>query len=238
LLGSVRGCRDAAVYASPMKRAAAFLAVLLAVSPAVARDDLGIVGQRPGLELAMRLGVAARLYHSGHPSDPGPSDDVRPDDGIVTALPVTLEAGIRVLPGLYLGGYGTYAPAHTNACPDGATCGAHVLRAGGTLRAQLVPPDETWRFWVGGSVGYEWASTRFSQSGVDRTLTYRGPDFTTFEIGADWKLASRLRLGPYTSTTLFSRYLHLDASREEDRPGDIRHPTLHVWIETGVRISF
>lgn len=137
--------------------------------------------------------------------------------------------------------YGSWGPgqAGTDACLDGASCSARVLRAG----AQALGRFPRWRAgaaaWLGGALGWEWASHRRARAGARTTTRWSGPELSV-QGGVDWRIADwgrrgAIALGPFALVGLGQyRSVSVDTP-EESGSGAIADRSVHGWIHLGVR---
>ena len=163
-----------------------------------------------GLQLGVRFGYSfgAGAVFSGLPV-------VDNSDG---ALPLIVDAGARVLPSLYIGAYGQYAPVFTKdastACPAGFSCNAADWRFGLEVDLHFLP-SARWDPYVGLGAGYEILHSSIEgpapvalPSGVmgvaqvNESENNRGWEFGSVTLGADIRLNRHVGLGPFFTFTL------------------------------------
>ncbi len=187
---------------------------------------VALCGARPARAepvLALRLGVAPALGSV--------AADVPVSDAITTQYPIQLDALWRE--GSLAGGlYGSWGPARVGRCGD-ASCSASVTRLG---------VQATWTFadvgraepWVGVASGYEWATQDRTRGGTV-TTSWRGFELLAAQGGIEWRVWSRLALGPYALLAV-GRYtdVSLDTGYGS-ASGEIANRAVHAWFHVGVR---
>ena len=154
------------------------------------------------------------------------------------ALPVQLDVGYRFSPALRAGVYLMYAPLSTHTyCPAGLHCRAEGLRAGLAGEYHLAARHRL-HGWVGLGLGYERSSVRISGRGVDVETTHAGLEWLGASLGADYRLAPRLSLGPALTWT-FGRYASRAARLGTGSGSEpVQSPALHCWVLFGARVGW
>jgi hypothetical protein len=134
------------------------------------------------------------------------------------------------------GVYGSWGPGHAGAqgCTDGASCSAQAFRAG----VQALWRFPRWSFgaapWLGGGLGWEWASHRRERLGAATTTTWNGPELA-LQGGAEWRIRRRFGVGPFVLVGL-GRYERVAIDTPEAfASGSIADRSVHAWIHLGVR---
>lgn len=189
-----------------------------------------------GLQLGARLGY-------GIPSGPlssDPSLSTSLSNLETGAVPIGIDAGYRLSPGVYLGGTLAWAPGlppnSQGTCPANASC----FRQDAQLRAEArfyFAPDRKVGGWA--SVGAGWEIAAFSQSaaGEGSTATLTGPVLAEFEVGFDVRKAL-LAIGPYFGMSVAEFLTHGQSPADGPVPTWIDHPSPHVWFTMGLRGAY
>jgi hypothetical protein len=87
-------------------------------------------------------------------------------------------------------------------------------------------------------VGYEWLTTRLTDSGVTSTHAYHGPVLFMLEAMGPLQLSDLMTLGPTLGVSLgvFGREALDTPSQSQD--STIRGRAIHLWVSPGARIAF
>jgi opacity protein-like surface antigen len=201
-----------------------------------------------GIEIGARLGYAFSAGHLGAP--PNGSDNPL-GDYVGGQVPVWLDAGYRFNHDLYLGAYFSYGFGVVNddrqaLCRNvNVDCSASDLRLGLMGRFHL-PPVAQLSPWLGLGIGYEWGSFSL-QSAVGNTNTdtdsgWSGFEFANLQLGADYKIAQKIALGPFGSVSI-GQFRHLSTTNTVGNNAttndqDLAKTSLHEWILIGARVAF
>lgn len=216
------------------------VSLLLAGRPAVSAAQSGV-------EIGVRTGYAFAAGRTGALSG-GTDRDV--SDWMYAQWPIWIDAGYRMNPTWYVGGYFQYGFGFVNDEQTGCSnsrwdCSASDTRVGLMARYQFAPQA---RFapWVGYGFGYEWEkrSVRLSQVGstsTDRT-TWSGFEFANIQIGADYAIASRFVIAPFISLS-FGQFRRrsdsmTDGSSSLSNDDSLATRSIHEWILLGMRAAF
>jgi hypothetical protein len=193
----------------------------------------------PGvLELGLRLGYAVPMGSAfGNASS---SMTVNQGDLASSRVPLGLDVGYR-LPRFYLGfffqvGFLSIAENMTTGCgPDtGVSCGGYDITLGGAVAVHFAP-DAAFDPWLGLAFGYEWLMVFESSGGMSAELTFKGPQFVTFEVGGDIKTVGTFRFGPFASLSV-GQYQNAELKTGGNTmSADIPSQTIHEWLTFGVR---
>jgi hypothetical protein len=162
-------------------------------------------------------------------------------------LPFWLDAGYRVSPELYVGGFLQFAVIfpHGNslgvACgQNGVSCGGNDIHAGIDLHYHFLPKT-SFDPWAGVGVGYEWLNWSASAAGQSAGVTFAGWQFVDFQLGGDYKIAPNLGVGPFVMLSLgqYDTYSFSGALQQAaGNGGDIQNKGLHEWLTFGVRGTY
>jgi hypothetical protein len=194
---------------------------------------------RPGVSVGLRLGW-------GFPIGSLATDDSLGSnfDGI---LPIWFDAGYRISPEVYLGGYFQWGVgfisqdvcvAPFTACSgDDARFGVnlhwHVKSAigAGTWAEQFDP-------WIGVGAGYEIASITLARGADKSHQTYRGFEFASLQLGGDYLGLGSMRIGGFGSFSL-GEYARTTVSVPTGPTSlPISDPALHAWLMLGLRAQY
>ncbi len=201
----------------------ALLAALLL--PTVAAAQRGV-----GVEVGLRLAWAPALGSA--------AEFVPMSEAIQWQVPVqadVLWSSERFAAGVYASwGPGGFSG---QACADGASCSAQAIRAGTQLHWRF----SRWSFgaapWLGGGLGWEWASQRRERLGAATITSWNGPELSA-QGGAEWRVWRQLGVGPFVLLGL-GRYERVSVETSQDlASGDVSNHAVHAWIHLGVRGTF
>jgi opacity protein-like surface antigen len=175
-----------------------------AMGPPPVRDWMA----SPGLQFGLRSGVieGTGVVYSGLSLRSASS----------AAIPIIADLGARIIPQLYLGVYGQFAPVitkNTPQCPDGFDCAAQNWRFGIQADYHFIP---TSRFdpYVGIGSGYEILHSSsvgtapiptpagVVQGNVNGHAVDRGWEFAAVTVGFDYRAANFFGFGPFFTATL------------------------------------
>ncbi len=206
------------------------VALFLRATPAHARSPFEAF---PGLELGLHLGVA-------HPGGQvgGGSAATTPTVGAVapTWVPLGLDAGLRLLPHVYMGATLDWGPTIEHSLGDCFECNvASDLQLGGEVRFYLAP-THLLDPWV--SLGAGWESLHLALGSVaTSSATYDGPVLAALKVGLDVR-SRAIAVGPYFGVS-FGEYL--SRSLEPAPPGEsseVGARAVHEWFVLGLRGAF
>lgn len=140
------------------------------------------------------------------------------NDATYGAIPVIVDLGWRIIPQLYAGLYGQYAPVFLKTypltCPQGLTCAAQDWRFGVEADYHILPHYFIDPY-VGLGFGYEVlhssyhgstivqdSSGNFVQGTGDASVVDRGWEFGSLTVGADWRFNRMFAVGLFLVGTL------------------------------------
>ena len=207
---------------------------------------------RPGPQLGARIAyaVGAGSVYSG----------LSVSSSSNGALPIQIDLGWRLLPMLYVGAYGQYAPVFVKnnpvSCPDGFSCSAQDWRFG--IQADVHPlPMVRFDPYVGIGIGYEILHTGINGSTdvptpagtltgtADASVVDRGWEFVTLTIGADFRANDFLGIGPFVSGSLNRYNVHngtrvvtVNGTEVLNGPVDPVEHVMHEIFMFGIRGEF
>jgi hypothetical protein len=168
-----------------------------------------------GLQVGVRTGYGGGtgIVYSG----------LQVHDASSGGIPIILDMGVRALPQLYLGLYGSWAPIFTKnnpvSCPGDLDCKTDQWRFGVQFDFHYIP---TSRFdpYIGLGGGYEILHTDVSGAipvptplgsfpgNVNATIIDRGWEFANLTFGFDARLSRAVGLGPFVSGSLSEYGVH------------------------------
>jgi hypothetical protein len=199
-------------------------------------------------ELGVRLGLAVPMGHFVEPEAfatpfgvfEGPSESL--SDAYSTSIPIAIDAGYRVLPGLMLGIYGQYAfisgKSGNDGCPAQVSClnrNAHDIAFGIQGQYHFLPqaPIDPW---LGLGFGYEFLTQNGSappQNEIGGTNVYpnfRGPQLLELQGGVDFKTGDAVVFGPFLSFSL-GEFTNESFGGPSQTVGP---KALHEWLTVGL----
>jgi hypothetical protein len=198
-----------------------------------------------GFQMAFRFGVA---FPIGEATDE-PSDSL--SARYAWQVPIAIEAGVKVVPNVFVGGYFSYAfgaegsdPLVEALCDDNdgnlendIDCDASTLRLGLEVQYHF-SPGEKMNAWIGYGAGYEVSDqtlTDRQQGYTERTIV---SGFTAAKLDGGLDLRSKVvgagpyieaAIGQFTSTTT-------EIGSTETWSGDIPDAAWHAWLAVGFRM--
>jgi outer membrane protein W len=179
---------------------AALAAVLATAGPALASPPA-----QEGPSVSLRAGYAIPLGAIFGSQQLG--------DVFTGQVPVEIAAGYWFTPNWYLGGYFQYGIGVLNALtlrdvsldcsPADVYCHGRDLRLG-IEAAYHLRPGQTVEPWFGLGLGYEWANLQHDAPGTSIQVSVHGLEFARGTFGVDFRVSSRVSLGPYVTASLGS----------------------------------
>lgn len=206
-----------------------------AESPLSTETDLAaspVLGPK-GFEVGLRAGYALPL---GDVSSGNAYSDFT--KGIV---PLQLDVGYRINGNWFAGAYFQYGLTNVKVpeCDQsGVSCSASDLRFGIEGQYHLMPANAL-DPWVGLGVGYEVYHSSESAGGMEASGSTNGFEFLNATVGADYKLAPNLGVGPFLGLSLgeFSN-ASFSSPGQPDQSGSIQDKALHLALSFGLRGVF
>jgi len=165
-----------------------------------------------GLQVGARLGysLGAGVVYSG----------LKLSDASYGSIPIIVDAGWRIIPELYMGLYGQFAPVFTKtnpiSCPEGLSCSSQYWRFGLEFDYHFLPRT-TFDPYIGLGGGYEILHTSVNgtttvttpvgavPAQVSASLIDRGWEWLAVNVGLDFRLAHWFGFGPFATAT-FGEY--------------------------------
>jgi opacity protein-like surface antigen len=164
------------------------------------------LGFQGGVRIAYTDGIGI-VYHG-----------VKLSDASSGALPLIVDLGWRLLPQLYVGVYGQYAPVflkhYALTCPDGLSCSAQDWRVGLEGDFHFMPSSRLDPY-VGLGFGYEVLHTTlhgnqivqqsdgtFVAAVLDERIVDRGWEFASLTAGVDWRFNDIFGAGLFVVGTI------------------------------------
>ena len=214
-------------------------AVLASGAAAVAAPPPAGVGAGP--ELGVRLGYAIPFGSA--------ENGINVDRNVSGAVPVVVEAGVRLGGAFFAGGLIQYGFAQvkdpSGLCSgQGNSCSGSVVRVGVEGIYRFLP-DLALAPWVGLGLGYEWLNTSASSNafgGIRASHTYRGIELLTLQAGGEYRAGRSWLLGPFASYSL-GRFGTSTGSAQlggtvGTTTGDIADTAIHSWVMLELRGAF
>ncbi|WP_394844747.1 hypothetical protein LZC95_47840 [Pendulispora brunnea] len=180
-----------------------------------------------GLEIGLRTGFALPF---------GQIADRAPDisEYVTGQVPFWLDAGYRIIPELYVGGYAQYGIGITKNCPSGISCSANDVRLGINVQYHPTPLQVT-DPWIGLGFGYEvFNLSQSTTRGESADASAKGWEFANFQTGVDFRASPNFRIGPFVS---FSLDQTATISQGSLSSSDF-DKALHMWLFFGLRGAF
>jgi hypothetical protein len=204
------------------------------VGPIVVAVTMAAHPARAEVSIAPSLGARFALGVPLGKADGAASQDM--SHSVPVAVPLWLDAGLRLGENVYVGSYFQYAYGITNNCDPGGSCSASILRLGldGAYHFQ---PRGGVDPWVGLGFGYEWLNLSESAGGQQLDAQARGWEFLNVQLGVDFASNKNFHLGPFLSLSL-AQYGHESASGAFNGSADITNTSVHEWLQFGVRGAF
>ena len=204
-------------------------------------------GKPDGLALGLRLGYALPM---GKVAEPTPSamntsasgGDL--SDAVTGMIPIWIDAGYRVNPNLFIGGFFQYGFGIVNKDknPGCGSCSAHDIAFGADVHYHILPAA-SFDPWVGAGIGYEIfgfsASTTAPIIGnVDVSTSFSGLQFLTLQAGGDFKVTPDFAVDPFVNFALGQYSSQSATLNGMEGSGDIQSKALHEWLTIGARGQF
>jgi hypothetical protein len=222
------------------------IAVTLATSSAFAQTSAPPAAplQPPSERAADRPGVSVGLRVAwGFPIGSVATDD-RLGSNFSGILPIWFDAGYRISPAIYVGGYFQWAVGFisSDVCVAPLTaCSGDDVRFGLNLHWHVKSAlgagawAEEFDPWLGVGAGYEIASITLERGGDKSKVNYRGFEFASLQVGGDYLGLGSMRLGPFVSFSL-GEYTRTTVSVPTGPTShSINDPALHAWLMLGLR---
>ena len=174
-----------------------------------------------GLEQGLRFGYAFPLGHGDR--------DTTLLNLTYGHFPVQLDAGWRLNPRWFAGGYVQYGLAMLRGCSDTESCSGYDLRFG--VQGQYhFAPERSWDPWAGLGTGYEIFHVGVSSTLGRNDTNSTGFEFANLSLGANFPLSKSFGLGPLISATL-AEFANVSGAPIPDRG-------VHLWLSAGLRGVF
>jgi hypothetical protein len=191
---------------------------------------------RSGVSLGLRVGWGF------------PIGKVQADDPLGSnfngILPIWFDAGYRIIPELYVGGYFQWAVGFVSndVCVAPLTsCSGDDVRFGLNVhwhvKSALGAGAWSQHFdpWIGVGAGYEIATITLERGSDKSHVNYRGFEFGSLQLGGDYLGLGSMRLGGFASISL-GEYTRTTVSVPTGANAfAISDPAVHSWLMLGVR---
>ncbi len=191
---------------------------------------------------ALRAGGALPFGDTLHNAQTGEAAAL--SDELRFAIPLELEAGLRLDPLWTIGAYvqrgvgamSRNAPFGLGLCTDtGASCSsARLTRIG--IQVLRSFPGGSVTPWVGLGTGYEWLGYDIRDPSGSGSIEYRGWEWLSAQLGVEWTRGSHFGIGPYASLS-FGRFGNAKlSSGGQSIDADIGNKSTHGWLQFGLRV--
>jgi hypothetical protein len=220
------------------RRLIAVAALCILALPSVAN------AQDSGFEGGLRTGYGVPLGKlTGAEDLAGDEDEL--SEGIAGIIPFWIDAGFRIDPNLFVGGYFQYAPGFIGStldrpCDiDSVDCTTSSMRVGAQIHFHVAPTSPA-NPWIGYGLGYEWYRFKAEGPGGEIGFTASGFEFANFQAGLDFMPSPNFYIGPFVSFSL-GQYDSLDVDCSGGgcvalpAGGSIDEKALHEWFVFGLR---
>jgi hypothetical protein len=184
-----------------------------------------------------RLEVGLSLAYAAPIGDAERGGRVR--DTTFGATPIALDAAYRLLPRIGIAARLQYGVGIPTLCQTASDCesslgGDSIVLLGARFHLPRLGPLAPV---ADAGVGYEWLTTRLSDSGALSTRAYNGPILFWTWIDAAFRLGDRWTLGPAVGMTVgtFTTYSLETGARAFS--GNVPARAVHAWIFFGPRLS-
>ena len=221
-------------------------AAVFIVSAASAFAD----GGPTGIELGFRTGYALPLGSaSGNSSSvtttggttvTTSSTDSSLSDIVSGQIPLWVDAGYRITPNFYVGGFFQYgfafipSNADTGCGQSGVSCSGHDVMFGVEAHYHILP-DAPFDPWVGLGVGYEILTFNISEGSQSGDVSASGWQFVNFQVGGDYHVTPSFGVGPFVALSLGQYSSASASSGGSSMSNDIENKAIHEWLTLGLR---
>ncbi len=209
------------------------------------------IPSRPQAQLSVGLRAAYAIPMGDAVSVPGIAN-YSEKDLFKAELPLQVDLYWRFTRKVSGGLYYSYAPARRGTqlkayCEDipGASCSRlWDMRVGAQLEYDSMP-GEWLNPWLAVGSAFDWAHFRVNGFAITTPLgaasgdldgSLRGWEWVNAQVGADFKLAPKVALGPYVQFAV-GRYTvqHIELAGDTVAGGGIDNPKTHEWLTFGLR---
>jgi opacity protein-like surface antigen len=194
-----------------------------------------------GVEVGLRSGYAVPLGQAAGNGTNGSGDLSKVFSGVI---PIWVDAGYRLNPNFYIGGFFQYGiglipkdalGSTTIQCgQNGVSCSGSDIMLGVDAQYHLMP-DGAIDPWVGIGVGYEIGNVNVSEAGTSAGESFNGFQFVNAQVGADYKPTPNFGIGPFV---MFSAGEFANCSLSGAASGEtctIPQKAVHEWLTFGLR---
>jgi hypothetical protein len=198
-----------------------------------------------GVEVGLRSGYAIPL---GQASGGGTNGDTDLSKIYTAVIPIWVDAGYRVNPNFYIGGFFQYGigliPKNAldgtgiQCGQGGVSCTGSVIMLGVDAQYHLMP-EGTVDPWLGIGAGYEIGNANISDQGTSAGQSFNGFQFVNFQAGADYKAMPNLGIGPFVMFSL-GEYGNCSFTGAASGQGNCSVPqkAVHEWFTFGLRGAY
>jgi outer membrane protein W len=164
-------------------------------------------------------------------------------DGVSGQIPLWVDAGYRITPNFYVGGFVQYGfafipnNASTGCGQSGVSCSGHDVMFGVDAHYHIMP-DAPFDPWVGLGFGYEILTFNLSQGSQSADVSASGWQLVNFQLGGDYHVMPNFGVGPFVALSLGQ---YSSASRSiggTSTSNDIANKAMHEWLTFGLRAVY
>jgi hypothetical protein len=204
-------------------------------------------GPHAGVEIGARTGYA---FSAGNTGAVPNGNDNSLGDFVGGQLPLWLDAGYRLNPSFYVGGFFQYGFGFVNDDQQQGCRNANVNCSASDIRLGLMGryhPAPTWLFspWLGLGAGYEWGTFSVRQSVLGNTSTdssWSGFEFANLQAGADYQVSRLFALAPFISFSIgqfrSTSVTTSNGTTTTTTDQDLAKTSFHEWFLIGARVAF
>jgi hypothetical protein len=183
-------------------------------------------------ELAASIGYAAPL---GDAERGG-----RLSDTTFGAVPIALDAAYRLAGRVGLAARLQYGVGIPTLCHNAGDCvsslGSDTVAA---IAARIYLPERrAFAPVADAGIGYEWLTTRLSDSGAHSTRGYNGPVLFWLALVAPFRLAGHWSIGPAANLTLGTFTSYSLETNLGSSSADIAARGVHAWVSLSARLAY
>ena len=190
-----------------------------------------------GVEVGLRTGYTLPMGDAMGQTT-GVKSDTTMSDVISGGIPIWIDAGYRLTPNVYVGGFFQYGilfinTDHETYCKaSGISCSANDIMFGVNAHYHFMP-NATFDPWAGIGVGYEIFNFSMSGNGTaTSTSSLNGFQFVNVQLGGDYKPTPQLGVGPFV---MFSLNQYGNCSVTGGSNCSIAQTALHEFLTFGIR---
>ena len=221
-------------------------ATVFAISAVPAFAD----GGPTGIELGVRAGYALPLGNaagssssmvtSGGTTIVTTSTGASLSDIVSGQIPLWVDAGYRITPNFYVGGFVQYGfafipnNASTGCGQSGVSCSGHDVMFGVDAHYHIMP-GAPFDPWVGVGFGYEILTISLSEASQSGDVSVSGWQFVNFQVGGDYHVTPSFGVGPFAARSLGPYSSVSESAGSNSTSNDVANKVMHEWLTLGLR---